>query len=316
MGLARKIGILIAAAFFAVILWSYVHLAGTYEFELDIPLEVTPPPGLALAGNIPANIHAKLQGAGWELVLMDLTRKARFTVDLSTRDPLTLQTEQLYLTTEELSASPTLPEDVKILKIDPDSIRLLFGREMTKRLPISPRLDVQTADGFTLVGEPLIAPGYITVNGSSAVLDSLRFYPTKVLRLRNLRESVTKQLELSDTLREAITNRSVNAITIKLDVQAVAEKVFAEVPVTVDAVPPDRDVMLMPAAVTVTLRGGVDQLANLETSKIRAKIAYDMLRFDSATTVKPQFTLPKGLEFLSADPPELKFIVRKRETTQ
>jgi hypothetical protein len=313
LGLARKIGILIAATVFALILWSYVHLAGTYEFELDIPLEVTPPPGLALAGDIPANVHAKLQGAGWQLVLMDITRKAKFSIDLSARDPVTLQSGQLFLTTEELSTSPTMPTDVKVLKIEPDSIRLLFGREIMKRLPIVPRLDVQPADGFTLVGEPLIAPGFVTVNGSSAVLDSLRFYPTKTLRLRNLREAVTRQLELSDTLREAITSHSVNAITIKLDVQAIAEKVFADVPVTVDAVPPDRDVMLMPTTVTVTLRGGVDQLADLATTEIRAKVGYDMLRFDSATTVRPQFTLPKGLEFLTSDPPELKFIVRKRE---
>jgi YbbR domain-containing protein len=313
LGLARKIGILIAAIFFALILWTYVHLAGTYEFEIDIPLEVTPPQGLALSGDIPANIHAKLQGAGWQLVLMDITGKTRFSVDLSTRDPQTLQSGQLYLTADVLAASPLLPEDVKVLKIQPDSVKLMFGREVTKRLPISPRLDVQTADGFTLVGEPLIAPGYITVNGSSAVLDSLRFFPTKTLRLRNLREAVTKQLELSDTLREAITDRSINIITIKLDVQAVAEKVFTEVPVTVEAVPPGRDVMLMPATVTVTLRGGVDQLSHLESSEIRARVSYNMLRFDTASTVIPEFHLPKGLEFLTSDPPELKFIVRKQE---
>ncbi len=313
MGLARKLGILFAAIFFALTLWTYVHLAGTYEFETDIPLEVTPPTGLALAGEIPSSIHAKLQGAGWELVLMDITKDAKFTVDLSARDPQTLQSGQLYLTTEELSASPLMPQDIKVLKIQPDSIRLIFGREITKRLPISPRLDVQPADGFTLVGDPLIAPGYITVSGSSAVLDSLRFFPTKVLRLRNLRESVTKQLELSDSLREAITDRTITSITIKLNVQAVAEKVFTDVPVTVDAVPPGRDVMLMPQTVTVTLRGGVDQLSDLESSEIKARVSYNMLSFDTATSVKPEFHLPKGLEFLTSDPPELKFIVRKQE---
>lgn len=313
MGLARKIGILIAATFVALALWTFVHLSGTYEFEMDVPLEVTPPEGLALAGDIPPNVHARLQGAGWQLVLMDITRKAKFAVDLSSRDPLTFEGGQLFLTADELSASPALPEDVKVLKIQPDSIRLVFGREVSKRLPISPRLDAQPADGFTVVGEPLIAPGYITVRGSSAVLDSLRFFPTKALRLRNLREAVTKQVELSDTLREAITDRSVASITIKLDVQAIAEKVFPDVPVTVDAVPPDRDVLLTPPSVTVTLRGGVDQLAKLEPAKLKARVAYDMLRFDTATTVKPEFILPKGLEFLTADPPDLKFIVRKRE---
>ena len=53
---------------------------------MDLPLEVTAPTGFAVATELPARIHARFSGLGWRLMVMNLTRKTSFRLDLTERD--------------------------------------------------------------------------------------------------------------------------------------------------------------------------------------------------------------------------------------
>ncbi len=312
MGLARRIGILSAAIFFALLLWSYVHLSSTYEVDMDIPLEIISPTGYAVATELPERIHARFSGIGWRLMLMNFTRNSGFKLDLTERDTKDLTIGKFFITKEDLAASSTIASDVKLVKIMPDSLGVQFSREMTKRIPVDLRLDITPANGYAIVGDPLIAPVQITVKGSSVLLDSLRAFPTKILKAHNVRESFTKTLELSDTLKDEITSRSVTTITVHIGIQAIAERTFKDIPISVEALPLNRDLLLNPGSLSVTLRGGVDQLAKLDPMTVHAKVIYDALRFDSLSGIKPVIEAPKGIEVLSTEPAELKFVVRKK----
>jgi hypothetical protein len=312
VGLARRIGILSAAIFFALLLWSYVHLSTNYEVDMDLPIEITSPTGFAVATELPERIHARFSGIGWRLMLMNFTRNSHFKLDLSERDTKDIASGKFFITKEDLGTSSTLPSDITLIKIVPDSLGIQFSREMTKRVPVDLRLDVSPAPGYTIVGDPLIAPVQLTVKGSSILLDSLRAFPTKVLRVHNVRETFIKTLDLSDTLKDEITSLSANSITVRITVEAIAERVFKEIPITVEALSPDRDLLLNPGNVSVILRGGVDQLAKLDPMTIHAKIVYDAMRFDSISVVAPVVDAPKGIEVLSTEPSEVKFVVRKK----
>jgi len=150
------------------------------------------------------------------------------------------------------------------------------------------------------------------VKGSSILLDSLRTFPTKVLRVHNVRETFTKMLDISDTLKDEITSLSASTVNVRITVEAIAERVFKEIPISVDALPPDRDLLLNPGSISVTLRGGVDQLAKLDPMTLHARVIYDAMRFDSLSVIKPVVEAPKGIEVLSIDPIEVKFVVRKK----
>ena len=85
-----------------------------------------------------------------------------------------------------------------------------------------------------------------------------------------------------------------------------------DIPVSIEAVPPDRDLLLNPGTISVVLRGGVDQLAKLDPMTIHARAVYDAMRFDSVSTLKPLIESPKGTEVLSTEPNELRFVVRRK----
>jgi YbbR domain-containing protein len=312
MNIGRRLGIMFGALFVAVFLWSYVHLAQAYEADVDLPLLITAPHGLALAGGLPNRLHARIKGAGWQLIVMNFTKSSGFQIDLAERDLRNLANNRLTLHADDLAHSVVLPSEVKLLKVEPDSIELSFGAVTEKRVPIRVPVEVTPASGFAIVGMPRMTPGTIVVKGTREVLDSLTSFPTKPLSQNNAREDVIQKLELSDTLSNVLTIVNSGPVQVRLNVQAVAEQVFLDVPIQVDAAPPDKEVLLLPADLAVTLRGGVDQLGNLSPGKIHAHVKYDAIAFDTSRTIVPLIDAPAGTSFVQATPGRLRFVVRKR----
>ncbi|HET9135549.1 MAG TPA: CdaR family protein [Candidatus Kapabacteria bacterium] len=311
MNFSRRIGILIASIFFAALLWGYVHLSGNYEIDVDLPLAITAPAGYAVSNDLPQKIHTRISGPGWRLLVFRSGSSSKLKLDLSERDPRTLLTK-FYVTRDELISGSSLPSDVKLVKIEPDSLAIQFSREIARKIPIELRTDIQPASGFVVIGEPQITPSSVTIHGSNTIIDSIMAYPTKWLRSRGAHESFTQTIELSDTLADILTSRSVKTVSVRVTIEAVAERTFTDIPVTIEALPSDRELLLDPASLTVVLRGGVDQLAKLKPELLKATITYDAMKFDSISRVAPVIEAPKGIEVLQLVPPEIRFVVRKK----
>ncbi|MBS1903605.1 MAG: YbbR-like domain-containing protein [Bacteroidetes bacterium] len=294
-----------------MLLWSYVHLSGTYESEIDLPLVVSTPSGFAVSSDLPEKVHARISGPGWRMLLLASTGKSKLKIDLSERDPRDLL-GRFYITRDELAATASLPSDVKLLKIEPDSLVVTFSREIARRVPVELRTDVEPAAGYVVVGDPVVTPAFVTVKGSNAIVDSLRGYPTKLLHAHGVRESFNQTIELSDTIRDLLTSRSTNSVNVRVTVEAIAERTFSDVPVSVEALPADRELFLDPPAISVVVRGGVDQLAKLSPLLIKARVVYDATKFDSLQTITPVFETPRGIEVLQSLPPDVRFVLRKK----
>ncbi len=313
MNIRRRLGIMFGALFVAVFLWSYVHLAQAYEADIDLPLLITAPHGLAISGGLPNRLHARVKGAGWQLIVMSFTKNSSFQIDLAERDLRNSANNHLTLHADDLAHNVVLPSEVRLVKIEPDSVELFFGNIAQKRVPIRVPQEVNPASGFAIVGAPRVTPSTVLVQGTQTVLDALTSFPTKPLEQNSAREDVVRKLELSDTLTNIVTILNPpEQVQVRLNVQAVAEQVFVGVPIQVDALPPDKEVLLLPEDLSVTLRGGVDQLGNLNASKIHAHVKYDAIAFDTSRTIAPIIDAPPGTSFVQATPGRLRFVVRKR----
>ena len=52
---------------------------------MDLPVRVIAPKGYALASGLPSHLHARVRGAGWQIMLMNFTSNANFHFDLTER---------------------------------------------------------------------------------------------------------------------------------------------------------------------------------------------------------------------------------------
>ncbi|HET6511972.1 MAG TPA: YbbR-like domain-containing protein [Candidatus Kapabacteria bacterium] len=315
MGFSRRLGIALTALLVAALLWTYVHLSTPYEAEIDIPVSITPPKGLAIASGLPERLHARVKGAGWKILLLEFTGNAKFELDLTERlFPLT-NPNTLQLTPDELRNGARLPSEVELVVVEPDTLDVSFGRIVRKQVPVRPVMNVTPGRGYALVGVPVATPPMVTIEGSQDVLDSIQFFPTKPLDRSSARETVSESVELLDTLSNSVRVLSASLVRVRQSVQAIGERTFTYVPVHPDAAPVDKDILFVPGYVSVTLRGGVEDLAKMKSDDIRAYVMYDPIKFDSAEYVTPSVSTPQGISFLSSKPSSLRFVVRRKAVT-
>jgi len=310
MTLFRGILIFVGALIFSVLLWSYVRLSAAYEADVDLPVKLTAPKGFALASGLPERLHTRVRGAGWQIMLMNFTKNANFHFDLSER---AMSMESVVtLHSDEITNAAVLPSELRVLKVIPDSLQLQFGKAIEKRIAIEPRLEVTPARGYMIVGEPQVTPRFVTVFGAESILDSLTDIPTQTIAVGDAREDVDRTMNIGDSLENFITLKIATKIAVHVGVQAIGERKIIGVPVTVEALPLQYDLIFIPGMVNVTLRGGVDDVAKLSPASVHAQVVFDPMVFDTARVISPKVDVPKGMTFLFSDPANLRFIVRRK----
>lgn len=310
MTLARSIFIFIGALIFSVLLWAYVRLSAANEADRDLPVKLTPPKGFALVSGLPERLHTRIRGAGWQILLMDFTHNAQFNFDLSER--AMLQGDSILIHSDEVANSAVLPSELHVLKVDPDSLELQFGKSVHKIVPVESHLDVQPARGYTLVGSATMTPNAVTVIGAPQILDSLKTIPTQSLVIRNARENVDRTIPLTDSLDNFIAYQNASQVGVHVLVEAVGERRITNIPVTVEGLPPQYDLVLIPNTISVTLRGGVDELAKLTAQAIHARVMFDLATLDTASVMVPNVEAAQRITYLFSEPASLNFILRKK----
>ena len=321
MSFTRATLIFLGSLIFSALLWTYVRLSAAYEADVDLPVRLLSPKGYALESGLPERLHARVRGAGWQILLMDFTKNGAFRFDLTERALAILTPAKgtaqeprgsITLHSDEITLAASMPTELRVLKVEPDSLSLQFSPAAEKRVPIVSRLAVTPAQGYAIVGSDEVRPQTVRVIGARDVLDSLKAVPTETVEIGSVKESVDRIVALSDTLSNLITIPDAPKVRVRIGVQAVGERTVAGVPVVIDAVPPDREVIVIPSTASVTLRGGVERLARVEPGSVHVHIPYDAHLFDTARTLEPKVEVPQGMSFLTTEPARFRLIQRRR----
>jgi hypothetical protein len=310
VSLTRSIFIFLGALIFSTLLWAYVRLSAATETDIDLPVSITPPKGLAVSSPVPERIHTRVRGAGWQILLLGFTHNGRFQFDLGDRS--VTENTPVVIRGDEIMHAAMAPSEVRPIKVDPDSLTITFAKRVEKRVPIAPLTDITPGPGYVMVGKPIASPATVVIYGAQNILDSIAVFPTTLVMSHGVKQDIEQTILLSDSLDNYVDVVHEAPITVHADIQAIGERKIQGLVAGVDALPPSFDVLLIPSSVSVTMRGGVDLLAALKPRELRVHIPFDPVIFDSARSLVPIVELPEGVQLLSVDPPRIKFIIRRR----
>lgn len=246
----------------AAILWALVAAQEPTEQLVPVRLDVTPPPGRAIASELPP-VQALFSGTSRELLKLyaqqprirkevpDTLRGTRYTLELSVSD----------LVVEADAA-------VDARRIEPRIVLIQLDDVAERTVPVIPRISVAPDSGFRQFGGITVEPDSIVIQGPEALVRRTSSVFTERRELTELREPVRLTVPLDTARLGGELRLSATEVSVAVEVGAVSERVLIGVPVIVASARGGRWAS-MPPAVLVTVQGERARLDRLTLDSVR-----------------------------------------------
>lgn len=292
----------------AIGLWVYVSMNSQYTTIVDLPLFVNLPENRAIETPIPQTIRAQVRGAGWQLFNLNFSFPPRCVVTIS-EEMLQRDQTTFKLTRKVLEQGIQLPAKVEPLGFIPDTLAFLVGTVSRKRVPIYPVLDITLQKGFINTGIPHVEPDSVDIMGNRNILEHVDFWKTEPITLEDLYKPASITARLSDSLGN-IVQLSRSVVSVYLDVQQIAEMTFNNVPVELLSAPANNNILLQPSTISLTVRGGINQISILNQNDIKVYVDYADIVQNTTGILTPRVTLPADISVLNMGPPRIRYVRR------
>lgn len=282
----------------SLVLWLSLTLQEQRTMSVDFPVEVGGlPEGRALVERPPSSVTVQLRGTGLDLIGLVFNPPS-----------IVVEAEQEQIdVTQALELSRA--SDAQVESVTPSMIEVKTEPRVERRLPIHPRLNIQTASAHELIDEPRITPDSVTVIGAESIVTPLTAWPTDSLTLKDVRDTVRTPVPLKDSLT-GLVERSETRVTVVARASKFAEET-REVTVQVTGVPSGQDlVTLQPSTIRIRYRVLFDQLfASRRSSEFFATVSYSQIRSDTTGYVEPRIHVPSDLLIRDPEPipPRLRY---------
>ena len=168
------------------------------------------------------------------------------------------------------------------MEITPDTISFSFEKIGYAKLKIVPHLQLYFKTGYSLATDVVVIPESTVVSGPLKMLVPWLTFQLNFSRINDLSEKTERSVELKNI---SGLNYEVQTATVILNVQRIVEQSFDDINVRVLDIPTDRDVVLLPNKINISLRGGIDVLGKLDKDKITATVYYRDVVLDTIGSV-------------------------------
>lgn len=292
---------------FASALWVYIILNSSYSLDVSIPLELQSNKSQALIEEIPNSLEVKVKGKGWDLLSILFAGNLKYNLDITK-----IKKDSRIPTGQFVSDRLNIPQNVSILEINPDTISINFDKLFEKLVPVKNNLELSLKEGFIIIGEPELTPDSIKVQGAAYLLNKLKWIPTEKKIINNVNSDISGTVNVKDTLSNLIKFDQ-KIVSYKYKIQLSAEKNIEDLIVNVVNFPDDKEILLIPPKVTISLRGGVDQLGQISSSDLEANVEYNKIENDTLGFVIPEILLPDNVTVLKIEPQKLQYIIKTKQ---
>lgn len=295
--------IIILSVIFSIILWLSISLSYDYYATVYVPVNlVNFPQGYSTATRIPQDVSVKLKGKGWKLLGVNLTTKSEYNVSVEDSGRISVN---LY---NFLSENQWLTSDIDVIDISPDTLSFYVEKDFMKKVSIIPDLDLKYKSGYGLATPVKILPESTTVYGPRSIVKNLTFVYTKRNYFKNLDDRSIESVPLEDLPGVIYKDAEVS---VSLNVQKIVDKTFDDVNIRIIDLPVDRDVVLLPNKISVSVKAGIEILGRMSKDSIKAFVNYRDVVLDTLGSIIPRVTLPDNTVLEYIKPDKLRYIIKK-----
>lgn len=306
----RDYKVIAISVLLAVFLWLMVKLSKNYDYALEIPLRVVNTnPELCLKYPLPETVRVVFLGKGSDLLRLKFY-EIDYVVDVSEVK------KRLVLNLTEHPEFVQFPEEITVTVksvLSPQQIEFDFDRCAEKRVPVSLKFSLQTADGYTLV-QAAAAPDSVVVKGPAVFVDTLTKVSTVFKSYRDVSYPFTENFQIKKN-QQFFAEYLPSVLSVRFDVQRLAEKELDNVPVEVENVPASLEVVPLPSFVKVYVKGGERVLANARPQDFRVVIDFKRDWQPNKEKVKAGIQTRLNVLYAETIPSQFELIVQKKRNS-
>lgn len=302
----KNLKIFVISFIFALSLWIYINLNLSYSLDLSIPVEIKSSTSQALTEEIPNSIDITVKGKGWELLSIMISKDIKYSLDVSK-----YKKDSKINTAQFVNERMDLHSNVSVMKINPDTITISFDKISEKIIPVKNRISVIPKEGYSIVGKPLLNPDSVKIKGSAYILSKIKSVATEDLIFDNVNTDLSGSVKIKDTLQNII-KIDPKILNYSYRVELSAEKSFEDVSVDISGIPDDKEVLLIPPKVNLSVRGGVERISQVTPSEIKVKVEFNNIEIDTLGYLVPEVIIPEELNLLGIEPQKLQYIIKKK----
>ena len=306
------------AFFFALLLWFLVVSEREYIHTFDIPIEIRNIPARkTLSAEIVPTAEVRFRGTGralFQSLLLKPLSNFKLVLDLNR-----IKTEYDFDLNNYYKEHPdkiVIPDgfDIQFISIvQPDSIHIALDDNAERSVPVRINVSIKPAPGFIQVGPNIYSPRSIELKGPKTEVIPVKTVSTKWHEFKGLTSDLNVTVDLDVDFPQTV-EVSPASILIQADIQSIGERIITEIPVQLLNEPAELKVYPNPSVVSLTVKGGVDYIANIDASDIIVSIDFKKWRRSQAyyePTVKhPDDVIgysdlsPKNIELVVTRVPE------------
>lgn len=300
----KNLHIIILTTVFSFIIWASISLSNDFYVSYKVPIKlINIPEGYSVASSSVENVNVRLKAKGWKLIGIFLTDDLDYIVSIDNESGK----HQLKLS-NSLVENSWINSEIQLIDFYPASVTVLIDKSISKKVKVLLIVEMNYAEGFGIASDVLVKPDSIVITGAESRIKDITGIETESLSLQNIDGKYSEVISIKKIPEFTFSEEKVR---IDFDVQKIVDNEFNSIPVTLLGIPPDRDVLLIPDAVSVSLRGGINILGKLKTDDIKLTLKYADVISDTLGSVVPEVVLPPHTQLVFINPDKVRYIIKK-----
>jgi len=193
------------------------------------------------------------------------------------------------------STPPELPKNLRLEMVAPRTFAARTDARVTATIPIRLRYNLTTPDTYELLYPPIAIPDSVRVSGARSIIADLTEWPTEVVRISGLTDSVAVDAALVDTLGQLVEREIMSTTMVAVSREFTGATRIVEV-IIEGAPSTEKLVTLEPSRLTVRYKVLLSEFRESQRAPdFFATVQYDEIRSDTTGRVRPRLHAPANL---------------------
>ena len=312
----RDVVIFLFFLFLSFIFWYLNSLGKDIETEISYPVRfINTPKERVLVEDLPSKLNLYLKGPGYSVLKLKLAgNRSPVIIDISTvsyRRVPGSATLKYYIQTSGLAKklSSQLKAECEITSIKPDTLFFSFDRIVTRSVPVTADIEVNTERQYFLKGQISVDPDTVMITGPRRIVDTVKSVKTRYKRLIGLNETVKKDI-LLERIKGIIF--SDKRVTFTIPVEQFTE---AEIPVPIKLlnIPDSIDIKIFPDAVTIRCLVAVSDYKKVGGIPFEVVLDFKKVDLHSSDQIPVEvLNVPSFVNSFRFTPAKVDFLIEKK----